>query len=180
MDNKVSIIKSRVSMEDICHTYGININYGGYICCPFHHEKTPSMKIYPGNRGFCCFGCHESGDVIDFVQKYFGISFIEAQMRINNDFHLGIKFDADAKPRLSDKYKKRNRDREMAKRRFIEAAFNARYDYWQGQFARADRILMDKPKCIEDITDEYADAMRLRERACYELDQLEGEAYAIR
>jgi DNA primase, catalytic core len=46
-------------------------------CCPFHHEKTPSFAV--NEQGFYyCFGCHESGDVITFIQKIEGMSFAEA------------------------------------------------------------------------------------------------------
>lgn len=44
--------------------------------CPFHDEKTPSFSV-KGEK-FKCFGCGESGDVIDFVQKYFNLSFQDA------------------------------------------------------------------------------------------------------
>lgn len=44
--------------------------------CPFHDEKTPSFSI-KGEK-YHCFGCGESGDVIDFVQKYFGLDFMGA------------------------------------------------------------------------------------------------------
>ena len=45
--------------------------------CPFHTEKTPSFFIFPDNR-FKCFGCSASGDCIDFVMKYYNLSFKEA------------------------------------------------------------------------------------------------------
>lgn len=44
--------------------------------CPFHMEDTPSFFIF--KERFKCFGCGESGDVIDFVQKYYNIDFLQA------------------------------------------------------------------------------------------------------
>ncbi len=38
-------------------------------CCPFHHEKTASLKFKDGDEFWHCFGCREGGDVIDFVKK---------------------------------------------------------------------------------------------------------------
>jgi len=52
--------------------------------CPFHTEKTPSFFVFSDNR-YKCFGCSEHGDVIDFVQKMYGLSFMDALK------HLGIK-----------------------------------------------------------------------------------------
>ena len=45
-------------------------------CCPFHNEKTPSMKIY--EQDFHCFGCGVGGNVFTFLTKIEGISFVEA------------------------------------------------------------------------------------------------------
>ena len=46
--------------------------------CPFHAEKTPSFKIDPATGLYYCFGCHEGGDVIRFVEKTKGLDFLEA------------------------------------------------------------------------------------------------------
>ena len=54
-------------------------------CCPFHNDKSPSMKI--GDRYFC-FGCGEKGDAVDFVSKYFGLSVRDAAIKICEDFGL--------------------------------------------------------------------------------------------
>ena len=82
-------IKQRVSMIEMLQYYGIE--QIGRICrCPFHQEKSASFKAYPGLRGFYCYGCHESGSVIDFVMKFFGLSFGHAIKKINEGFSLGL------------------------------------------------------------------------------------------
>lgn len=57
-----------------------------YEClCPFHDEKTPSFRCYQQEDGLWlwkCFGCGESGNSIQFVQKYDKISFDEAYRKI--------------------------------------------------------------------------------------------------
>lgn len=45
--------------------------------CPFHTEKTPSFVVNPARQSFYCFGCHEKGDVIGFLIKIEGKTFIE-------------------------------------------------------------------------------------------------------
>ena len=49
-------------------------------CCPFHSEKTPSCIVYANTQDphFYCFGCHVGGDVITFLMKIEGVSYIEA------------------------------------------------------------------------------------------------------
>src|SRR6516225_4740983 len=51
-------------------------NYSGL--CPFHKEKTPSFSVHSTRQYYYCFGCHEKGDVFNFVQKVENISFPEA------------------------------------------------------------------------------------------------------
>ena len=84
----VQRIKSVLKMRDVLVRYGYEENERGFMCCPFHNEKTPSMKVY--EKDFHCFGCHEHGDVITFVQKIFGISFQDTLKKIDTDFSLNI------------------------------------------------------------------------------------------
>ena len=51
-------------------------NYSGL--CPFHKEKTPSFSVHATRQYYYCFGCHEKGDVFNFVQKLENITFPEA------------------------------------------------------------------------------------------------------
>jgi DNA primase len=46
--------------------------------CPFHKEKTSSFSVNPSKRIYYCFGCHEHGDVFNFVMKMDGLTFPEA------------------------------------------------------------------------------------------------------
>ena len=42
------------------------------------------MKIY--DTSFYCFGCNESGDAFSFVQKYEGVSFKEAFLKLGGEY----------------------------------------------------------------------------------------------
>lgn len=54
-------------------------------CCPFHTESTPSFKVNPTKQIYHCFGCGEGGDAIKFVQKYQGLSFVDACKALGDD-----------------------------------------------------------------------------------------------
>ena len=69
-------IKQSTSMQEVLNMFGLKVNRKGFMCCPFHKEKTPSMKIY--DKKYHCFGCGEDGDVFSFVMKYQGCDFKEA------------------------------------------------------------------------------------------------------
>ena len=78
-------------MRQVVEFYGFEVNRGGFISCPFHSgDNSPSLKIYPGNRGFHCFGCGAHGDVIKFVMMLFNLSFAQAVIRLSSDFGLGL------------------------------------------------------------------------------------------
>lgn len=73
-------------------------NYIGL--CPFHSEKTPSFTVSPERRIFHCFGCHESGDLISFVQKVDNLSFVETIVSIAN--RVGIEVEEDESSTYND------------------------------------------------------------------------------
>jgi len=54
--------------------------------CPFHNETNPSFYVYTETGTFKCFGCGKWGDASQFLQDLHGISFIEAQNKIKNEF----------------------------------------------------------------------------------------------
>lgn len=73
------------SMRDILERYGLpQPNRAGFICCPFHKEKTASMKIY--TKDFNCFGCGANGDIFTFVMLMDRISFKEAFSELGGDY----------------------------------------------------------------------------------------------
>jgi DNA primase len=46
--------------------------------CPFHSDRTPSFHVVPDKGFFHCFPCGAHGDVIAFLMKARGMSFVEA------------------------------------------------------------------------------------------------------
>ena len=50
--------------------------------CPFHQEKTPSLRVNEDKGVFHCFGCGASGDVLDFVIQLDGLTFPEARAQL--------------------------------------------------------------------------------------------------
>ena len=84
-ESVIEEIKARIDLADLVASYGIQVKHAGgsaKACCPFHHEKTPSFNINSAKGFYHCFGCGESGDAIKFVQKYEGLSFVEAVKKL--------------------------------------------------------------------------------------------------
>ena len=84
-------IRQRVSALQAAEAYGLQPDRGGFVHCPLHAgDHHGSLKLYPGDRGWHCFGCGAGGDVIDLVRKLFNLSFRQAVLRLDTDFSLGI------------------------------------------------------------------------------------------
>lgn len=79
-------VKSNVTTRQAVELYGVKLNRGGFARCPFHADDSPSFKVY--EDGFFCFGCHEHGDVIDFVSKLFSLDAKEAADKLAADFGI--------------------------------------------------------------------------------------------
>ena len=79
-------LKSNLTPRCVTERYGPPIHRGNMICCPFHDDKTPSMKLYDDH--FYCFGCQKSGDVIDLAAQFLGLTNHEAAKRLAADFGI--------------------------------------------------------------------------------------------
>lgn len=78
--NEVREIKDRLDIVDIVGKYvqlkQAGKNFTGL--CPFHGEKTPSFVVSPELQRYKCFGCGETGDIFNFIQKIENIDFPES------------------------------------------------------------------------------------------------------
>ncbi len=83
--NVFEAVKQSVTTRQAAEHYGIRVNRNGMACCPFHNDKTPSMKV---DRRFHCFGCQADGDVIDFVSRLEAVSPKEAALMLAQDFSI--------------------------------------------------------------------------------------------
>ena len=79
--------------------------------CPFHSDKTPSMKI--NETYYYCFGCHTTGDVIDFTARLFNLSPLDAACKLAADFGIDPNTPASAAVALPHiRQEKSQQDRE--------------------------------------------------------------------
>lgn len=111
-------IKNTYSMREIVERYGINVNRSGFCICPFHNEKTASMKIYA--QSYYCFGCHTGGDVLSFVQAIEGVDFKTAYKSLGGTYDgdrnsYSTRF-ATYKAKAKAEQKKRDEEKEKRKK----------------------------------------------------------------
>jgi len=87
-------VKSYISILDVLLLDGIEYKPGKLNKCPFHNDKTPSMKIYPDTNSFYCFGCRVGGDVLKYWMLSRGMGYKEAIKSILDIFHIDTPRDA--------------------------------------------------------------------------------------
>ena len=93
--NVFEMVKQFVTVREAAERYGIEVKRGGMVCCPFHDDKNPSMKL--NEEYFYCFGCGATGDVIDLTARLYNLSPKEAAEKLAQDF--GLIYDSQAPPR---------------------------------------------------------------------------------
>lgn len=156
--NLFDTVKAAVHPRMAAERYGLPIQQGSMIRCPFHADRTPSMKL--NEDYFYCFGCGAHGDVIDLAARLFGLSGYDAAKKLAADFGI-----AGQKPSILAKLQRGNSQAETERR-----CFRVLGDYL--------RILQDwKEHCVpqspEDAIDpRYAEACHMLERIENMLDIL--------
>ena len=77
--NLFHTVKAAVTTRQLAELYGLRPDRRGMVCCPFHGDKHPSMKV---DTRFHCFACGADGDVIDFAARLHGLSKWDAARKI--------------------------------------------------------------------------------------------------
>ncbi|UWO20446.1 CHC2 zinc finger domain-containing protein [Blautia wexlerae] len=91
--NVFEVVKENVTARQAAEACGLKVGRTGMACCPFHSDKSPSMKL---DERYYCFGCGATGDAVDLTAKLFGIGLREAAVKLAEDF--GLNYDSRQKP----------------------------------------------------------------------------------
>ena len=156
--NLFDTVKAAATPRMAAERYGLPIQQGSMVCCPFHADRTPSMKL--NEDYFYCFGCGASGDVIALTAQLFDLPPAEAAKKLAADFGI-----AGQKPSILARLQ-RGASQAEAERR----CFRVLGDYL--------RILQDwktncAPQSPEDAIDpRYVEACHMLERIGNMLDIL--------
>ncbi len=95
-DEDIAAVRERSPIDEVIGEYLQLKGAGGGSLkglCPFHDEKTPSFNVTPARGLFYCHGCAEGGDVIKFVQKIDGLSFVEAIERLAGRAGITLRYE---------------------------------------------------------------------------------------
>jgi DNA primase len=95
-DEDIAVVRERSPIDEVIGEYLQLRSAGGDSLkglCPFHDEKTPSFNVTPARGLYYCFSCGEGGDVIRFVQKIDGLTFIEAVERLAGRAGIDLRYE---------------------------------------------------------------------------------------
>lgn len=81
-----------VSAREVAEVNGLRPDRSGFAVCPFHREKTASLKLYE-NGSWHCFGCNRGGSSIDLMAALYDLTPLDAVRRLDADFHLNLPLD---------------------------------------------------------------------------------------
>lgn len=144
----ISIVEA---LEQYTHVKVSNPNRRSIsVRCPFHHDSSPSMAIYPNTNTFKCFtGCNDGrvGDVIDVVRLANSVDVKEAIITLAKDFGLQNPT-ADEKRKLYQKRKCKKENTLAAaalNKKVIEQINNL------NDLVKAIRIQMKAIKTMEEL-----------------------------
>ena len=179
------MIKERLTCHEFLTGVGVHVDRCGKVKCPFHGERTASLKVYEDpKRGWHCFGCGAGGSVIDLAILWYGEPYKETVKRINADFNLGLPME---RPLSAEEMASMNAgiERKRAERKdkqmLAEAAHKAFLD---AQFAwvENERILdAERPNGhFDEPSDRWLDAKVRQSELKYAMDCAEERWWQIR
>ena len=151
--NLFDTVKAAVTPRMAAERYGLPIQQGSMVCCPFHADRTPSMKL--NEDYFYCFGCGTHGDVIALTAQLFDLPPAEAAKKLAADFGI-----TEQKPSVLAKLKRGKLQAELESR-----SFRVLGDYLQ--------ILQDwKAHCAPQSPEGAIDPRYVE--ACHMLERIEN------
>ena len=167
--NVFEAVRNNVTARQAAEFYGIRVQRNGMACCPFHPDRTPSMKL---DSRYHCFGCGADGDAISFVSEYLGLGVKEAAERLAQDF--GISY-SKARAPARKIYQEKQERRKITS---LETRFEHAKNRFYGLYCDYLRLLEDwKERCAPagpegmDIADErFTEALQNISRIEYILD----------
>lgn len=170
-------IKEKVLIRDFVESTGTHINRKGFCCCPFHGEKTASLKIYDKTNSWYCFGCNRGGDVITFAKGYYKVSFQETVKILMDQYGIERGKERDLKSTVYKVVDQINRQRRMRQLEQLENEYWIYYESWLD----ADQKAVDlAPKTMyDDFTQSWSEAVIKRESLKETLDWLDFKRRAI-
>ena len=86
-EDEIERIKRETDLAAVVRSRGVALKPQGSDLlglCPFHKDENPSLHVTPAKRLWRCVSCQATGNVIQFVQRFDGVSFRHAYELLKN------------------------------------------------------------------------------------------------
>lgn len=86
-DDELDRMKRETDLAAVIRARGVDLKPQGHDLvglCPFHEDHDPSLRVTPGKGLWRCMACGATGNVIQFVQRFDGVSFRHAYELLKN------------------------------------------------------------------------------------------------
>lgn len=178
MSEIFELINETLNSRDVAEHFGFVVNVNGFCKSPLNKaEKTPSCKIYPGNRGFYDFSAATGGDTLKFASIALGVDTWQAAQYLIEAFHLPIdtKNNSLTKQRVQELQRQREADRKRRNLRKRKSV--SEMDYLKSTICICEELLASPH--IQPMSDVWCWAVEQRNRAIVQANEICGiETYA--
>ena len=127
--NVYESIKAAITAKQAAETFGLTVNRSGMAACPFHEDRTPSLKL---DQRYYCFGCGATGDVIDFTARMLGISNHNAAQTLAERFGINPESQTVTTPKIKPAASLRNLEQRCL---FALVQYEKLLRFWKKHYA---------------------------------------------
>ena len=158
-------VKASVTVRQLLEYNGVFVNRHGFCVCPLHGDRDASLKVYGGERGWTCYGCHKGGDVINLAKELYGLKLSDAIRRLDSEF--GLNLPLDGKANKVDRFlfkagqikRETDREREEHRKELLEKEYWDWFEMWR----YLDRCVAElEPERGEPFSPAFAGYVKLR------------------
>lgn len=165
-------VNQALTCQQVAECLGFTVNSKGFTHSPINKdEKTPSCKIYPGNRGFYDFSSATGGDSLKFASLVLGVDNWQAAQYLIGYFNLNIDTNGGISPAEFEKLK-RQREADQLRKAVEKQKWVAEMDNLKATISICENLLVS-PR-VEPLSDVWCMAVNQRNKAIVKANELVG------
>lgn len=166
-------VNQALTCQQVAECLGFTVNSKGFTHSPINKdEKTPSCKIYPGNRGFYDFSSATGGDSLKFASIALEVDSWQAAQYLIEAFHLPIDTKNSALTRQKVQELQRRREANQRRRNLKKQKSVNEMDSLKSTIRTCENLLTSPH--IEPLSDIWCAAVEQRNKAIVKANELIG------
>lgn len=173
MSEIFELINESLNSQNVAEHFGFVVNANGFCKSPLNKsEKTPSCKIYPGNRGFYDFSAATGGDTLKFASIALGVDSWQAAQYLIEAFHLPIDTKNSALTRQKVQELRRRREADQRRRNLKKQKSVNEMDSLKSTICICEELLTSTH--VEPLSDIWCMAVERRNKAVIQANEMIG------